>query len=88
MLLLVLQTCVLLHLRQITGVITGVGEAKEQNVDQEKKKPHTRKSNLCGKYVLVLLLQTPDQTECCFVMLHDFTISAMNLNIYSRIERA
>ena len=32
----VLQTCVLLRLRQIIGVITGIWEAKEQNVDQGK----------------------------------------------------
>ena len=30
----ILQTCILLRLRQIIGVITGIWEAKDQNVDQ------------------------------------------------------
>ena len=41
----VLQTCVLLRLRQIIGVITGIWEAKEQNVDQGKK--HTLGNRIC-----------------------------------------
>ena len=45
MLLPVLQTCVLLRLRQIIGVITGIWEAKEQNVDQGKT--HTLGNRIC-----------------------------------------
>ena len=60
----------------------------ERTKCRSREKTYTGKSNLCGKHLVVLLLQTPDQTECCFVMSHDFTISAMNLNIYSRMERA